>query len=122
MPEFVAWAKQQPALFFGTPGPGTVGHFGAYIFADAVKVKIEPIHFRNTGDQVTGLVNGDINAEFFSYSPALPLVKSGRLKALITTSPTRSAMFPDTPTSQRPATPICNSRPGMAYSRQPARP
>jgi tripartite-type tricarboxylate transporter receptor subunit TctC len=98
MSEFVAWAKKQPTLFFGTPGPGTVGHFGSYLAAESINVKIEPIHFRTTGDQMAGMLNGDINAQFFSYAAALPLVKSGRLKALMTTSPARSSMFPDAPT------------------------
>lgn len=100
MAEFAAWSRKQPSLFFGTPGPGTVGHFGAYLFADSIGTKIEPIHFRSTGEQVTGLLNGDIHAEFFSYAAAVPLVKAGRLKALLATSPTRSSMFPDVPTAQ----------------------
>ena len=99
MQAFADWAKKQPSLFFGTPGPGTVGHFGAYFFSDAVKVKVEPVHFRTTGDQVSALLNGDIHAQFFSYAAALPLVKAGKLKALVTTSPTRSTMFADVPTS-----------------------
>lgn len=99
MAEFAAWSRKQSTLFFGTPGPGTVGHFGAYLFADSIHTKIEPIHFRSTGEQVTGLLNGDIHAEFFSYAAAVPLVKAGRLKALLATSPTRSSMFPDVPTA-----------------------
>jgi tripartite-type tricarboxylate transporter receptor subunit TctC len=53
MQEFVAWGKTQPTLFFGTPGPGTVGHFGAYLIGDVVGVPVEPIHFRITADQRT---------------------------------------------------------------------
>lgn len=100
MAEFAAWSRKQSTLFFGTPGPGTVGHFGAYLFADSIGTKIEPIHFRSAGEQVTGLLNGDIHAEFFSYAAAVPLVKAGRLKALLATSPARSSMFPDVPTAQ----------------------
>lgn len=99
MAEFATWSRKQPTLFFGTPGPGTVGHFGAYLFAESIGTKIEPIHFRSTGEQVTGLLNGDIHAEFFSYAAAMPLVKAGRLKPLLTTSPTRPSMFPDIPTA-----------------------
>lgn len=99
MQEFAAWAKKQSRLFFGTPGPGTVGHFGAYLLADAVGVQVEPVHFRSTGDQVAALLSGDIQAQFFSYAAAASLAKAGKVKALMTTSPTRSAMFPDTPTS-----------------------
>lgn len=99
MAEFTTWSRKQSTLFFGTPGPGTVGHFGAYLFSESIGTKIEPIHFRSTGEQVTGLLNGDIHAEFFSYATALPLVKAGRLKAILATSPTRSSMFPDVPTA-----------------------
>jgi tripartite-type tricarboxylate transporter receptor subunit TctC len=98
MQEFIAWARQQPQLFFGTPGPGTVGHFGAYLVADAARTKVEPIHFKTTADQMIGLVNGDIHAQFFSYAAALPIVRTGKVKVLMTTSPTRSSMFPDAPT------------------------
>lgn len=98
MQDFVAWARRQSQLFMGTPGPGTVGHFGAYLFGDAAGTKVEPIHFKTTADQMTGLVNGDIDAQFFSYGAALPIVRSGKVNVLMTTSPSRSTMFPDAPT------------------------
>lgn len=97
---FVKWAKEQSLLFFGTPGAGTVGHFGSALAGDTFGVKVEPIHYRNVGDQLAALVNGDIHAQFFSYGAALPLVQSGRVKALMDTSPQRSAMFPDVPTAR----------------------
>jgi tripartite-type tricarboxylate transporter receptor subunit TctC len=99
MADFVAWAKKQPSLFMGTPGPGTVGHFGASILGDAIKVKVEPVHFRTTGDQMSALLNGDIQAQFFSFPAAAAQVQAGKLKALLVTGPARSATFPDTPTS-----------------------
>jgi tripartite-type tricarboxylate transporter receptor subunit TctC len=98
MQEFVSWSKRQSQLFFGTPGPGTVGHFGAYLLGDAVGTGVEPIHFKTTADQMSGLVNGDIHAQFFSYAAALPIVRTGKVKVLMTTSPARSPMFPDAPT------------------------
>ena len=110
MQTFVDWSKKQDSLFFGTPGTGSVGHFGAYFFSNSVGVAVEPIHFRTTGEQVSALVNGDIQAEFFSSAAALPLVNAGRLKALLSTSPTRTAMFPDIPTSTEAG------YPGMQFS------
>lgn len=98
--EFVGWARRQSALFFGTPGPGTVGHFGAYFLADTVKTKIEPIHYKNTGDAITAMLSGDIHAQFVPFAVAAPQVKTGKLKALLTTGPARSPMFPDVPTSK----------------------
>lgn len=98
--DFKEWSKKKKALFFGTPGPGTVGHFAAYIYADTMQVEVEPVHYKSTGDQVTALQSGDIQAQFFSDAAALPLVKSGMAVPLISTSPVRSAFFPEVPTAR----------------------
>lgn len=100
MQEFVAWSQSQPALFFGTPGPGTVGHFGAYFLADVVKAKIEPVHFKSTADSLTAMLSGDIHAQFVPFAVAAPLVKAGKLRALLVTGPERTPLFPETPTSR----------------------
>ena len=52
--EFVAWSGQQKQLFMATFGAGTPGHFGAFIFGDAVKLKPEPVHYKNTADALGG--------------------------------------------------------------------
>ncbi|HSV83206.1 MAG TPA: tripartite tricarboxylate transporter substrate binding protein [Ramlibacter sp.] len=98
--EFIAWAGKQPYLFFGTAGPGTLSHFGAYLAAEAIKAKIEPVHFKTTGDQLTAMLKGDIHAQFVPVATAAPLVKAGKLRALVTTGPDRSSILSDTPTSK----------------------
>ena len=96
--EFVAYAQTQPMMFFGTPGPGTVGHFLSTMFADTAKAKVEPVHFKATGDSVTSLLSGDVHALFVTYTVAASLAKAGKVRALAVTSATRSPLFPDTPT------------------------
>ena len=96
--DYVAWAKQQKGLFLATFGAGTLGHFGAYMFADAVGIKPEPVHYKNTSDAMIGLFNGDVQGVFSSVSLAAPQVKAGKLLALGTTDATRSAALPDVPT------------------------
>lgn len=98
--DFLKLNKDKTSLFFGTPGPGTVGHFASYIYADTMNVEVEPIHYKTTGDQVTGLQSGDIQAQFFSDAAALPIVKAGVGQPLMSTGPVRSAFFPDVPTAK----------------------
>ena len=63
--DFVAWSQQQPnGLFMATFGAGTPGHFGAFMFGDAVKLKPEAIHYKTTSDALGGLFSGDV-AVFF---------------------------------------------------------
>jgi len=98
--DLIAFSKKRNSLFFGTPGPGTVGHFASYIYADSMNVDVEPIHYKSTGDQITGLQSGDIQAQFFSDVAALPIVKAGVGVPVMSTGPVRSTFFPDVPTAK----------------------
>ena len=96
--EFVDWTKQQKGLFLATFGAGTPGHFGAFMFGDAVKLKPEPVHYKNTADALGGLFSGDVQGVFASVGLAAPNVKAGKLAALGTTGATRTNTLPDVPT------------------------
>lgn len=96
--EFVDWSKQQKGLFLATFGAGTPGHFGAFMFGDAVKLKPEPVHYKSTSDALGGLFSGDVQGVFASVGLAAPNVKAGKLAALGSTGATRSPALPDVPT------------------------
>ncbi|WP_338794692.1 tripartite tricarboxylate transporter substrate binding protein [Acidovorax sp. DW039] len=96
--DFVTWTQQQKGLFLATFGAGTPGHFGAFMFGDAVKLKPEPVHYKNTADALGGLFSGDVQGVFASVGLAAPNVKSGKLVALGTTGGTRTNVLPDVPT------------------------
>jgi len=96
--EFVDWTRQQKGLFLATFGAGTPGHFGAFMFGDAVNLKPEPVHYKNTADALGGLFSGDVQGVFATVGLAAPNVKAGKLAALGTTGATRSPTLPDVPT------------------------
>lgn len=96
--EFMAWSQKQPVTFFGTPGPGTVGHFLSVMYADSAKAKVEPVHFKATGDSLANLLSGDLHALFVTYTVAAAQIKAGKLRALAVTSSARAPLFPDVPT------------------------
>jgi tripartite-type tricarboxylate transporter receptor subunit TctC len=96
--DFVAWTQQQNGLFMATFGAGTPGHFGAFMFGDAVKLKPEAIHYKTTADALGGLFSGDTQGVFASVGLAAPNVKAGKLVALGTTGATRTSALPDVPT------------------------
>ena len=85
-------------LNFATFGAGTPGHFGADILAEQAGFKVEPIHYRATGDAVTAIANGDVTAAFVSTGFAAAQLKGGRMRALATTASARSPLMPDVPT------------------------
>ena len=96
--EFVDAARTQKELFMATFGAGTPGHFGAYMFGDATKVKTEPVHYKSTADALGGMFSGDVQGVFASVGLAAPNVKSGKLAALASSGDTRSPTLPDVPT------------------------
>lgn len=106
--EFVTWAKRQE-VFLATFGAGTPGHFGAHMLGSAINARVQAVHFRNAGEILGGLRNGDVHATFGSMTFSLPQVRSGKLLALATTGSTRSALLPNTPTL------IEQGYPGMAF-------
>ncbi len=81
-----------------TFGAGTPGHFGAEMFAEAAGFKIEPIHYRATGDAVTAIVAGDVAAAFVSTALGAAQIKGGKMRALATTAAQRSPLLPEVPT------------------------
>jgi tripartite-type tricarboxylate transporter receptor subunit TctC len=96
--EFVSWTQQQKGFFMATFGAGTPGHFGAFMFGEAVKLKPEAVHYKSTADALGGLFSGDVQGVFASVGLAAPNVKAGKLAALGSTGATRTGALPDVPT------------------------
>ena len=96
--EYAEWAKGQQPLFMATFGAGTPGHFGAVVFGDALRLKPEAVHYKSTGDAMTGTLNGDVQGLFATVALTAPYLKSNRMRGLAMTGPSRSSLLPDVPT------------------------
>jgi len=97
--EFVKASKAKAdRINFATFGAGTPGHFGAEVFADLAGFKVESVHYRATGDAITAIIAGDVQAAFVSTALAMAQVKGGKVRALATTAKERSALLPEVPT------------------------
>lgn len=97
--EFVAAARESTDNFnIATFGAGTPGHFGAEMLADAGKFKIEPIHYRSTGDAVSAIIAGQVQGAFVTTAMAGPQLAGGKMRGLAITGKARTAMLADIPT------------------------
>jgi tripartite-type tricarboxylate transporter receptor subunit TctC len=97
--EFVKAVHARPGkVNFGTFGAGTSGHFGAELFGEAAGFKVEPVHYRATGDAIAAIISGDVSAVFASTALGVAQVKGGKMRALATTAPQRSSLLPQVPT------------------------
>jgi len=90
-------SKDKP-LFYGSAGIGSAGHLSGELFRMKTGMNTEHINYKGGGPVMTDLLAGNIEAVFASAPTAVPLVKSGRLRALAVTGAQRAQALPDVPT------------------------
>ena len=97
--EFIRYARARPGTIpYGTSGIGSPHHIAMEIFSQATGIELLHVPFKGSGDSVTALLGGTIQAAMGLPSSFAPHVKSGRFRALGVTSQRRLAAFPGIPT------------------------
>lgn len=99
--EFIALAKAKPgAMYYGSGGNGTNTHLGAELFNSAAGIKLVHVPYKGAGQVLTDLMAGQVQALVTSLSTVLPHIRSGKLRALVVASESRSPLLPDVPSAK----------------------
>ena len=97
--EFVDYARKNPGkLTYGSAGLGTVSFFTMELFKQAYGLDITHVPFQGTGPVKNAILGGHVAVATSGFGSLAPLLRSGDLVALVTTSPKRVAAFPQVPT------------------------
>jgi tripartite-type tricarboxylate transporter receptor subunit TctC len=97
--DFVAKAKAAPEKYnIGTVSVGSGQHMAAMLFNSSVGIQPTVVPYKTTPALLLALKTKDIAVAFEILSPALPLVRSGDLRALAVSSANRFSGLPDVPT------------------------
>lgn len=97
--ELIAEIKSKPGSYnFSSPGTGTTPHLSGEHFRLAFGLDMVHVPFTGAGPALESTVGGHTMLTFSSVPAAVPLIKSGSLRALAVTSPNRIASLPDVPT------------------------
>ena len=98
--ELIALARARPGqLNFGSAGNGSPNHLSMELFKTMAKVDMTHIPYKGgSGQMVSDLLAGQVQLASMGLPPAMPYVKSGRLRVIGVTSLKRSPLLPEAPT------------------------
>jgi len=95
--ELVAYAKANPGkLNFAAPGGPP--HLAGEAFKRATGIDMTPVFYRTMNQAITDLLAGQMDIVFDSPAPLAPLLRDGKLRALVALSDKRMTELPDVPT------------------------
>jgi len=97
--DLIARAKAAPGkLNYSSAGSGTANHIGMEIFKGMAGINITHVPYAGAPQSVIDLIAGRVDVMLNSIPPALPHVKTGKMRALGLAGATRSSLLPDVPT------------------------
>jgi tripartite-type tricarboxylate transporter receptor subunit TctC len=97
--ELVDWIKANPGKeSYASPGTGTPPQLTGALFVHALNLDLVHVPFNGGGSAVEATVGNHTPISFGAMAPAVPLIKSGDLRALAVTGKERSPTLPDVPT------------------------
>ncbi|BEP40360.1 tripartite tricarboxylate transporter substrate binding protein [Variovorax sp. 375MFSha3.1] len=108
--EFIALVKSRPGeLNFCSAGPGSMGQLNVELMKSQLQLNATHVPYRGGGPLVTALISNEVQFGLDNLAPFLPLIQSGKLRALAVAAPTRVAALPDIPTFAELGYPVLNT-------------
>jgi len=94
--DLIKMAKSKPnSLQFASSGHGGVSHLAVELLQGMAGISLMHIPYKGSSAAAIDVVSGQVPIMISSVSPALPYLKSGRLRALGIGSTQRSSLLPD---------------------------
>lgn len=91
--------KAQPgAMKYASSGIGSTQHIGGEAFGLVTGTKAIHVPYKGSSQAHIDVIAGQVDMMFDSTSSAMGQIRSGKLRPLAVSSPTRSAEMPDVPT------------------------
>jgi tripartite-type tricarboxylate transporter receptor subunit TctC len=96
--ELIALIKANPGKYnFAQPGTGSTPHLNGELFKLAFGLDLVTVPFNGTAQLVTSTLNGDTPIAFTSLPSAMPIIRDGKLRAIVVLGKSRVDVLPDVP-------------------------
>ena len=97
--ELISYARERPGkINYASSGVGTPPHLAGEMLKSMARIDLFHVPYKSVPASVPDLLTGQVQMAFIFAPSALPLTKSGKLRALAVTSAKRSQIAPDLPT------------------------
>jgi tripartite-type tricarboxylate transporter receptor subunit TctC len=108
--DIVKAAKAKPGkLNFASAGVGSASHMAGARFLASAGIKAQHVPFRGPAEAFQEVIAGRLDFYFIPISPAMPVIRAGKVLALAVSTPVRAPALPDVPTTKEAG------YPGAAY-------
>ncbi len=97
--EFIAYARANPGkLNYASPGNGSPHHLAMEMFKNRTKTFLTHIPYRGAAPALQDVMGGQVPCMFLDLAAGLPVIQSGKVRALAIGSGRRAARLPQVPT------------------------
>ena len=97
--ELVARARKSPGtLNYSSSGIGGAPHLAAELLSHMSGARFTHVVYKGSAPSIADLISGQVDFSMDSLVQLLPLIKSGKLKALAVLGAKRSSLLPQVPT------------------------
>ncbi len=97
--DFIKLVKSRPGqVNYASPGNGSPHHLAMEMFKSRTGSFITHIPYRGAAPAMQDVMGGQVQCMFLDLAAGLPVIKSGRVRALAIAAPQRFAGLPDVPT------------------------
>ena len=99
LPEFISYARQQrDGVDFASYATGLKGHTSGMLLGQLAKINMRHVGYKGSPPALVDLMGGHVPVMFDGVTTSLPLIRSGKIKALAAVYPSRLQALPDVPT------------------------
>jgi tripartite-type tricarboxylate transporter receptor subunit TctC len=96
--ELVELARKAPGTInYASAGNASTPHLAAEWFKSVAGIQMTHVPYKGTGPALTDLLAGNVSLTICGIAPALPHIRSGKLRAIAVTGAKRSALLPALP-------------------------
>ena len=97
--ELLDWVKANPGkVDYASYSAGTMSHVLGLQLNQAAGLDMTHVGYKGSTPALTDLMGGHVPLMFDGMATSLPLIKSGKVKALAVSAPVRSPLLPEVPT------------------------